>query len=115
MNLDEFAYVELSDGLMTITGEVDMSSAPVLRRTIDAMQAVSPRLDLSRVTFIDSSGLHLLIDLRHELGPLQIVAESRVVERLLEVTGTRSWLVARAVGEPDGDRSHDRADAARSE
>ena len=104
MNLGEIAVVELTDGVVTIAGEIDLSSAPALRKSLESSQSASARFDLSRVTFIDSTGIHLLIALRREFGPLQIVAESPSVERLLDLTGIRPFLVGRPVAEEDGDR-----------
>ncbi|HUP76623.1 MAG TPA: STAS domain-containing protein [Acidimicrobiales bacterium] len=114
MRLDEIASVTATGGLVMIAGEIDMSSAPTLRQTIEAIEIVSPRFDLSRVTFIDSTGLQLLIDLRHEFGPLQLVAESCAVEGLLKLTGTRSFLIGPSV-ESDGDRRHGPVDVRRAQ
>jgi anti-sigma B factor antagonist len=97
MRPDQMAFAELTDDTVTIAGEIDLLTAPALKRVIDGMDSGPARFDLSRVTFIDSTGLHLLIDLRRKLGPLKIVAESPAVERLLAVTGIRSLLVSPAV------------------
>jgi anti-sigma B factor antagonist len=50
--------------LIRADGEVDMSSAPALRHELEAtrVDAVTTLLDLAEVTFIDSTGLHLLLD-----------------------------------------------------
>jgi anti-anti-sigma factor len=87
-----------------LAGDIDLSSAPGLRKTLEGWQIASARFDLSRVTFIDSTGLHLLIGLRREFGPLQIIAESPSVERLLDLTGVRPFLMGPPVVESDGDR-----------
>ena len=94
MHSYQTTFVELTDGTVRIVGEVDLVTARGLKRVIDGMDLVSPRFDLSRVTFIDSTGLHLLIDLRRKLGPLHIFAESPAVARLLTVTSTRSLLIS---------------------
>jgi anti-anti-sigma factor len=48
---------------LTLTGELDSASTQVLEDRLTRLRAVkSPvRLDLSRLQFIDSTGLHLLI------------------------------------------------------
>jgi anti-anti-sigma factor len=62
---------ELADGLrLSLTGELDLAAAPILEDRLARLRATrSPvRLDLSELEFIDSSGIHLLI---------QTVAEGR--------------------------------------
>lgn len=53
------------DGCMrlSLTGELDMMSSPVLDSRLTSLRAAkSPvRLDLSKLDFIDSTGLHLLV------------------------------------------------------
>jgi anti-anti-sigma factor len=53
------------DGFMrlSLTGELDMMSSPVLDHKLASLRAAkSPvRLDLSKLDFIDSTGLHLLV------------------------------------------------------
>jgi len=53
------------DGFMrlSLTGELDMMSSPVLDHRLTSLRAAkSPvRLDLSKLEFIDSTGLHLLV------------------------------------------------------
>ena len=48
---------------LALTGELDLQSAPVLEARLARFRAVkSPvRLDLSRLAFIDSTGLHMLV------------------------------------------------------
>jgi anti-sigma B factor antagonist len=51
---------------LTITGELDLSSVPLLARRLDERLAESPRtltLDMRDLTFMDSSGLRQLIEL----------------------------------------------------
>ena len=84
------------DGLavVTIVGEVDLYTAPkfheVLLRGIDdgARQIV---VDLSAVTFIDSTALGVLVHGAKRLGPdggaLHLVCGPGGVRRILEITG----------------------------
>jgi anti-anti-sigma factor len=84
--------------LLRATGEVDISTADRLREQLDAARAagLTTLLDLSRVTFIDSSGLHVLLDAARfvdvEGWPLFIVRPSAAVLRLLDVSGTKHVL-----------------------
>ena len=64
-----FEVREQRDGattLLRISGELDLSTVPVLARHVDEQLADKPTtltLDLSALTFMDSSGLRLLIEL----------------------------------------------------
>ena len=63
-------YLEINespDGIcirLQLSGELDLGSAPTLRRRLDELRSENRgvRLDLSGLEFIDSSGIHLLID-----------------------------------------------------
>jgi anti-anti-sigma factor len=93
--------------LVRAAGEIDMSTVDVLRRELDAAreEAAAALLDLSGVTFIDSSGLHLLLDASHDSAVSDwgffVVRPSEVVERLLQVSGTADWIT---VVDPRADR-----------
>lgn len=84
------------DGVVTVTvvGEVDTFTAPVLRSTLDSQLEQSPRelvIDLSGVQFLGSAGLAVLVETQKsarakEVG-LRLIATTRAVTRPLEVTG----------------------------
>jgi anti-sigma B factor antagonist len=81
-------------GLVELSGEVDLYTAPrfkedlvgLIETGVDAIV-----IDLSRVTFIDSTALGVIIGgvkrLREHDGSLAIVAGSRPVVRILDITG----------------------------
>jgi anti-anti-sigma factor len=75
------------------TGEIDMSTVNVLRRELDTARAedATTLLDLSGVTFIDSTGLHLLLDASHSSAVSDwgffVVGPSEAVRRVLDVSG----------------------------
>jgi anti-anti-sigma factor len=87
--------VESLDGRRVIRacGEIDMSSIEPLRTAVAAAEAsrLETLVDLSGVDFIDSTGLHLILEASLEAAsngwPLTFVP-SRQVLRLLEVSGT---------------------------
>jgi anti-sigma B factor antagonist len=93
--------------LITAVGELDMSSAPALRHEIEAArdEAVTTLLDMAEVTFIDSTGLHLLLDASRSAGrddwSFFIVRHSTAVQRLIDVTRTSDLL---ALVEPGAGR-----------
>ena len=80
--------------LVRADGEIDLSTVAALRRELDAAreEAVTVVLDLSGVTFIDSAGLHLLLDASHSSAVSDwaffVVRPSAVVQRLIRVSRT---------------------------
>ncbi|WP_308460673.1 STAS domain-containing protein [Streptomyces sp. Ru72] len=54
-----------TDGIrvLTLAGEIDHHTSQTLRQALDASDAPRPRIvvDLSRVTFMDSTGINILI------------------------------------------------------
>jgi anti-sigma B factor antagonist len=85
--------------LIRAAGELDMSNAPALRHELEAAcdDAVTTLLDMAEVTFIDSTGLHLLLDASRSADrndwSFFIVRPSAAVQRLIDVTHTRDLLV----------------------
>lgn len=82
-----------------VIGEVDFSNAGALREAL--LIALTSRrgallIDLDQVTFCDCAGLNALLTARATAlragRRLQVTAASRPVERLLQLTGTRSFL-----------------------
>jgi anti-sigma B factor antagonist len=74
-------------------GEVDLSSVHALRGAIAAarQEGVATLVDLSEVGFMDSTGLHLLLDTALDAkqdGWSVSFRPSRQVMRLLDVSGT---------------------------
>ncbi|MEV7618418.1 STAS domain-containing protein [Streptomyces sp. NPDC089799] len=95
-----------------VSGEIDMDAAAGLREDLGAALASSRDgldLDLAAVTFCDSSGLHVLLDLNRmalEAGKsLALTALSRPVARLLRITGARQVLTAH--DRPASEARHD--------
>jgi anti-anti-sigma factor len=76
-----------------LTGELDLSTAAQLERTLRQAQARAPVvvLDLRELTFIDSSGLHVIVDANARAiradGRLIVVRGARELDRLLTVVG----------------------------
>ena len=84
------------DGAVTVTvvGEVDTFTAPVLRSSLDTQLEQQPRelvIDLSGVQFLGSAGLAVLVETQKSAKSrdveLRLVATTRAVTRPLEVTG----------------------------
>jgi anti-anti-sigma factor len=81
--------------LLSITGELDLNTAPELaRRVNDGLRGEVEKvtLDLSELTFMDSSGLRLLIELNQRAGQdsweLGLIAPTREsANAVLRLTG----------------------------
>ncbi|MFB6619381.1 STAS domain-containing protein [Streptomyces sp. NPDC056367] len=89
--------------LARVSGEIDMDDADGLRGDLVSALESSPDgmdVDLSAVTFCDTTGLHILLDLHRlalEAGKsLVLTALSRPVARLLRVSGVQQVLTVRA-------------------
>ena len=85
--------------VVTLAGELDMASVPALRASLDDIEP-SQRLvlDCAAVTFMDSSGLSLLVTLWSRLvesgGSLQVRQPSPPVRRVMELTGLHELIAA---------------------
>lgn len=85
---------DAATSVIAVEGELDLSSAPELKWTLtDALDAGVTRLvvDLSRTSFMDSTGLGVLIGLRKRLPQgceLLIVCPPGVVRQVFEFSGT---------------------------
>ena len=92
MRLEDAIRVQVRDGQLIVSGDMDLATAPVLQRAAAKLGGGSLALDLSGVAFIDSTGLHLLVDLRRAHGRLRLVGSSPAVDKLLAITDTRDYL-----------------------
>jgi anti-sigma B factor antagonist len=90
-----------SDGTVTVTlrGELDLASVGALQERLTAVEQDAPSLivlDLSDLSFIDSSGLRVLLladgRAREDDRELVLTHSSDAVQRVFEMTGTRDLL-----------------------
>jgi anti-anti-sigma factor len=81
--------------LLFASGELDLLNAPVLRETLQGLHG-TVTLDLSEVTFLDSSCIGVLIGQRNRLlrveGDLVLRRPGAFVRRTLEVVGLGDWI-----------------------
>jgi anti-anti-sigma factor len=77
-----------------LTGEFDLSEVHTFRETVTAgfvHDGYSVVLDLSEITFLDSSGLRAILEARHAAlargASLVLMGPSEAVEKVLELTG----------------------------
>jgi anti-sigma B factor antagonist len=79
---------------LTLAGELDLAAAPEIEAAVRRAQALAPRVvvDLERVEFLDSTGLHVLLaaaERARESGAQLVISQpSECVRRLLELTNT---------------------------
>ena len=78
--------------LVSVAGDLDLHTAPELERALLSATgdgAGTVVVDLSGCTFLDSTGLHILVGVRRRLdgGAVKIVGAAPAVRRPFEVTG----------------------------
>jgi len=85
--------------VLAVTGEADLATAPELGSAVDTALASGAQelwLDLSATTFMDSSGLHVLLDADRRMRGLRrrlaIVCPGGAVRRLFEIAGVADAL-----------------------
>lgn len=86
---------ELADdtSLLSVEGDLDLASAPNLKWALADLQSVGARhvvVDLSKVSFIDSTALGVLVGAQRHLDPgvkLAIACAEENVLRIFELTG----------------------------
>ncbi len=86
-----------SDGAYALVGEIDTHTAPLISSELNEFpEERSLHINLAQVTFIDSSGLRVLIELHksREAANAKLVLEkiSPSVEKLLQITGLTDHL-----------------------
>jgi anti-sigma B factor antagonist len=80
--------------ILTVSGEIDLATAPSLAAALDDIEVGSGRrvhLDLADVTFLDSSGISVLVECRQRLedggAVLVLHRATPTVRRVLEISG----------------------------
>jgi anti-anti-sigma factor len=81
------------DGRPALRGDLDLLVAPALEVVLEQLDGKF-EIDLSAVSFFDSSALRTFLNARRRNPSLRIVNPSGVVVRTLEVTGTFDYLVS---------------------
>ena len=100
-------FTEHHDGIsrVVVYGELDIATVPRLRDALDEAvngEAVTVTLDLSAISFIDSTGLHLLLSRAQADDPdrkLRVIA-SEAVRRVVDLAGLADAIRFEAGGVP---------------
>ena len=98
-----------SGAVVTAVGEIDSTSAPVLRERLEALlegEVTEFTVDLTAVTFLDSAGLCVLAAAHRSAArqdvTMRVLASSRAVIRPLQITGLWALLGASEVSSDAG-------------
>jgi anti-sigma B factor antagonist len=78
-----------------LAGELDLASLPDIRTGLDNLLSRPSQplqIDLTDLTFLDSSGVAVLIRLANHFVPVQTVQATAAVRRVLDVLGLADWL-----------------------
>jgi anti-anti-sigma factor len=84
--------------LLLVGGELDLATAPELARMLGALRARGHAvvLDLADVTFMDSTGLNLLLEAQREVGrdgwEFSVRGASQPVRRVIALAGLERLL-----------------------
>jgi anti-sigma B factor antagonist len=79
--------------VVQLVGDLDVDAAPLLRRWLDAFEATGRvvELDMSGLTFLDSTGLGCLYKLHHKVtdagGIVVAPRPPAPIRRILEISG----------------------------
>ena len=96
MQSDFLVDTQISDRAITVTlrGEIDLLSAPALERAIDGLPESDAELivvELRGLEFMDSTGLHLLVQAQHKAHAsgrrFALIKGPEQVQRLFDLTG----------------------------
>ncbi|HEU5112848.1 MAG TPA: STAS domain-containing protein [Acidimicrobiia bacterium] len=90
--MSEFTILRLDDGSgLKVIGELDAATAPQLTTALSGASLEGEVvLDLSELTFLDSSGVRVIVELaatRNGNGPVVISNASPAVVRVFEILG----------------------------
>ncbi len=95
------ATLDHGEATVALSGELDMSTAPALSRSLSEVLDQQPQhvtVELGDLAFIDSTGLTLLVRtskrLREHEGTLALAHPTPPVRRVLEIVGLDGLLVA---------------------
>jgi anti-anti-sigma factor len=93
-----FAVYAEPPWLLHLSGELDLDTAPALTKVLDGLtgRGGTIGLDCADLTYMDSSGLHVILNtvgLLGERGRVVLFNPSPVVRRLIEICGLDGMIV----------------------
>ena len=81
------------EGQPALRGDLDLLGVPALEAFLARLEGQRVDVDMSGVTFFDSSALRTFLNARRHNADLRIVNASKAVVTVLEITGTTDYLV----------------------
>jgi|SRR5579872_1736791 len=78
------------DPLIAVSGELDISNADSFRQTVETVVAEKPErlvFDLTGLSFIDSSGIAVMVYCANNVQDVVLRHASTIVRRVVEATG----------------------------
>lgn len=82
--------------VVRVAGEVDMSNAHTLDESLAALDPTSVTVDLTHVSYMDSSGLNALVRARRRMDgggvSFRVCGAQPVVRRVLSISGLDEYL-----------------------
>jgi anti-sigma B factor antagonist len=84
--------------IVALHGELDVASAGGLENSLVELAGSTLVVDLSGLTFMDSSGIGALVRARNRirakgLGELVLTRPGEIVHKALEIVGLSAWIV----------------------
>ncbi len=76
--------------VITLSGELDISSADSLEQTVTSLAAAGPSqliFDLRALSFMDSAGIAVLVGAAKKVDTVKLRDPSVIVRRVIELTG----------------------------
>jgi|SRR5580658_5339180 anti-anti-sigma factor len=84
------SVAETGDPVITLSGDLDISSAEIFRRAVEDVVKDGPGrlvIDLRELTFMDSSGIAVMVYASNNVADVRLCHASTIVRRVIEVTG----------------------------
>ena len=82
--------------LLTLAGELDLSSVESLRRAVEQATAGAPErltFDMAGLRFMDSAGIAVLLNAAKQVSSVRLRNPTLAVRRVVELTGLSDVLV----------------------
>jgi anti-anti-sigma factor len=86
----EVSATETGDPVFVLAGELDISNADRVRDAVQPILQTSPKrlvFEVRDLTFMDSSGIAVLVFAANALGSIELRHASPIVRRVVEATG----------------------------
>jgi len=83
------------DTVISLQGELDISSADTLRATVEEIVAEGPSrlvFELTGLTFMDSSGIAVMVYAANNVDTVELLHPSSIIRRVVEATGLSTVL-----------------------